>query len=79
LLHAHESSDVVLTKAVSPQALRDLWSLSFRLPETAARTRCFDALAELVRRVPVWDVRRPLTMDSLPALLGMLKKLAAGD
>jgi hypothetical protein len=32
-----------------------------------------------VRRVPVWDVRRPLTMDSLPALLGMLKKLAAGD
>lgn len=49
------------------QVVRDLWALSFRLPTDADRARCFAAVADLARSVPVWNLHRPLTMRDLPA------------
>jgi hypothetical protein len=57
-------------------ALRDLWALSHRLPESADRTRCFSQLADLVARVPVHDLCRPLTHDALDPTLDALGELA---
>jgi len=51
----------------SDRAIRDLWSLSFRLPTDADRARCFTAVADIARSVPVWNLHRPLTMRDLPA------------
>ncbi|MEO6715438.1 MAG: hypothetical protein ABIM89_18710 [Mycobacteriales bacterium] len=79
LLHATDDGDVTSRTVAPDQALRDLWSLSFRLPETRARIACFDRLAELVNRVPIHEVHRPLTMGSLPDLLELLKTLAHGE
>jgi hypothetical protein len=49
------------------QVVQDLWALSFRLPTDADRARCFTAVADLARSVPVWNLQRPLTVRDLPA------------
>lgn len=49
------------------EAVRDLWALSFRVPTDEGRARCFTAVADLARAVPVWNLHRPLTLADLPA------------
>ena len=46
--------------------VRDLWPLSFNLPTTADRARCFDGLTALVRAVPVRNLFRPFRLEELP-------------
>jgi hypothetical protein len=46
-------------------ALADLWALSFRTPDDAGRTQCFTAIADLIRRIPVWNLHRPMRVDDL--------------
>ena len=73
------SADAVRMDRSDPaSALRDLWALSFRLPEATARARCFDQLAQLVETVPVHDLARPLTPGALPASLDALRSVAHG-
>jgi hypothetical protein len=48
-----------------PEALRDLWALSFRLPTEEDVGRSFAAVADLAAAVPVLRLRRPLALDAL--------------
>jgi hypothetical protein len=44
-------------------ALRDLWALNFRLPDTRGRTRSFQQLAQLAGRISIWNLYRPLSRN----------------
>lgn len=48
------------------EILRDLWGLSFFLPGDEDHLRGFGGLADLVGRVPVWDLYRERTIEALP-------------
>jgi hypothetical protein len=64
LLHDSDG-DTTLEPADVPDALRDLWALSFRLPSENDVSRSFAAIADLVGRVPVRRLRRPLRLDDV--------------
>lgn len=61
-------SDVAGVMSLVPpeRALPDLWAVSLRLPTDDDRSRCFRRIAELTRKVPVWNLERQLTFDDLP-------------
>jgi hypothetical protein len=67
VLLRHAGDRLRMEPVPPPLAVRDLWALCFRLPTDADRTRCFAAVAQLARSVPVWNLHRPLTIDDLPA------------
>jgi hypothetical protein len=75
LLRKCDEPDVELTRVEDPaEALRDLWTLSFNLPNDADRTRCFGTIAQLAAAVPVWNLARPLTYESLPRVIAALER-----
>jgi hypothetical protein len=61
----------------APEALRDLWALSLKLPEETDRRRCFYGIMELTAAVPIWNFHRPLTYGRLPAVVGKLARLCS--
>jgi hypothetical protein len=77
LVLLHPGDHDAVTAAPDAIALRDMWALSFRVPELEERVRRFDQLADLVRRVPVlslsWDVGAP---DHEP-VLSAIEQVAA--
>ena len=48
-------------------AVRDLWPQSFNLPTPQDRARCFAAVVDLARSVPVKNLHRPFRFEDLPA------------
>ena len=74
LLHAGD--ELALQPCPPETALRDLWALTFRLPEPGPRAACFDRLVRLVEAVPVHRLARPLDLASLPAALAALEEVA---
>ena len=74
----HPGDRVEVSPVDDPTALRDLWALSFRVPELEERVRRFDQLADLVRRLPVlsltWDRR---TSGHEPALEAVQQAVAS--
>jgi hypothetical protein len=46
-------------------AARDLFAVTFRLPSAEQRAAAFTRIVDLVGRVPVLDLRRPLGLDSI--------------
>ena len=48
------------------EALRDLWALSSMLPTRGGLTRAFEELADVVARIPVWNLDRRPVIDALP-------------
>jgi hypothetical protein len=48
-----------------PEAIRDLWALSFRLPSEDDVGRSFAGVADLASAVPAFRLRRPLDLASL--------------
>jgi hypothetical protein len=58
-----------LERVDATSVLADLWTVSFNLPTDADRTRCFAGIVDLVDAVPTWTLDRPLSFDSLPAVL----------
>ena len=58
-----------LERSPVPDALRDLFGLSFRLPTEEGRVRAFELAAQLTGTVPAWNLRRPLTLGSLPSVI----------
>ena len=75
LLRIGDDGRLVLERAPSPEALRDLWALSFRIPETADRRRAFQQLGDLVAAVPVYNFTRPLTFETLPEVVARVEAL----
>lgn len=55
-----------------PQAVRDLWAVSFNLPTEEDRARCFAAVARLASSTPVWHLTRRRRLDELPATVQCL-------
>ena len=67
------TEDRLRMEAVRPMdAVRDLWSLSFRLPTESARARCFERLVDLARSVPIRNLYRPLRIEELPATVALI-------
>jgi hypothetical protein len=67
ILLLRESADGFrLEQAASIDLVRDLWPLSFNLPNAADRVRCFDAVTALVKAVPVRNLYRPFRFEELP-------------
>lgn len=66
IVFLRESEDRISLEPVDPaSALSDLWALSFALPTPEGRARCFEALADLAHRVPIWNLARPLRLTEL--------------
>jgi hypothetical protein len=60
-------------------AIRDVWALTFKLPTDESQTACFERVTDLVNGVDPLDLRRPLTMSHLPAVIDLVERhLAAG-
>ncbi len=60
-----EAEEPGLAAVEQPEAIRDLWALSFRLPTEEDVSRSFAGVADLASSVPAFRFRRPLSLDSL--------------
>ena len=58
------------------EAIRDLWPLASRLPSRAGLARSFEDLVDVAGRVPIWNLRRRLRIDDLPATIEALVRVA---
>jgi len=57
------------------EAIRDLWTLTFSLPTDASRAAVFQRVTDLVSRVPVLDLRREMSLETLPAVVSLVEEL----
>jgi len=62
-------SGVRLQRRADTDAFRDLWTLAFRLPGNEEIARVFNGIADVADKVPVWDLVRPLDLESLPPIV----------
>lgn len=61
-----------LERVPGPDALQDLWALSFKLATELDRIRCFQAISDLASRVPIWNLHRPLNYGSVGSIVDQL-------
>lgn len=61
--------DMVLERVPPERSFPDLWTLSFHFPTDQDRTKLFDAITQIAREVPVWNLYRRLAIDTLPRLV----------
>jgi hypothetical protein len=59
----------------SVTAVRDLFSLSFRLPGEESRARCFVGVSDLARAIPVSVVHYPRRLEELPRIVEAIAAL----
>lgn len=71
-----EADEVSLTRMPAVEAIPHLWELVFRLPEPFDPAQCFAGVTDLAARVPVWALRRPMTVASLPDVVEALASRA---
>ena len=50
-------------------AIRDLWTLTFSLPDDASRGAVFERVTDLVANVPVLNLRREVSLETLPQVV----------
>jgi hypothetical protein len=76
LLFLRPSDGEVALEPIAPaRTLPDLWRFSFRLT-AAHRAGCFERIADLAASVPMWNLRRPLTLEALePTVDAVLERL----
>jgi hypothetical protein len=74
-----ESADdrIRLERVETMDAIPDLWTLAFRLPESDDRSRAFQQVAAFADRVQVWNLFRPVTMGGLPDVVATVAELCA--
>jgi hypothetical protein len=60
-----ESEQTRLEHAVTSDVVRDLFGLSFFLPDDDSRAACFEAAAAIASRIPAWNLHRPLRREAL--------------
>ena len=77
LLREATGDAIELERVATMDAIRDLWTLAFRLPESEDRSRAFQQVAAFADRVPVWNLSRPLTMSGLPDVVARVAELCA--
>jgi hypothetical protein len=71
-----ESGPFSVSEVSRPEALRDLWAMSFWLPTDESRAACFEGLARLVARVPAVRIRRPREWVALPDVVAFIAEQA---
>ncbi len=69
-----DEGDGTIERIAPTSALPDVWALSLKLPSDDDRARCFSAAAELVDGVPVWNLRRALRFETLPAIVDLITR-----
>jgi len=79
LLRITDRPEVRLERITSTDAIRDMWALSFRIPESTERTRAFQQLADIARTTPIYDLHRPLTFESLPEVVDVVMGLCSSS
>jgi hypothetical protein len=67
-----ESENTAFETVEPPEAIRDLWALSFRLPTEEDVSRSFAGVADLASTVPAYRLRRPLDLGALDLHLSMV-------
>ena len=67
-----------MERVATPDALRDLWALSFNLPTDDDRSRCFSGVADLAGRTPTWNLHRRLSYDGLPEVIDRIIATCTG-
>ena len=77
LLRESVDDRIQLERVETVDAIPDLWTLAFRLPESDDRSRAFQQVAAFADRVPVWNLFRPVTMDGLPDVVATVAELCA--
>ena len=70
-----EGDSVGAEPANSVTAVKDLWSLSFRLPSDEGRAEAFRHITKLAGAIPTWNVTRPLTLEALDATVDIVQRL----
>ena len=74
ILLLRESAGAIEMSRVDPsRAIPDLWALSFRLPDHQDRVRCFAGVTALADGVPVYNLARPLRMDTLASTVELVR------
>ena len=74
VLLRESANEIHLDRVPAQKSLPDLWALSFRLPNDAARARSFVQLTGLVGNVPIWNLFRPLQVPSLSKTVAKIVK-----
>jgi hypothetical protein len=69
----HEAERLELAPVSTADAIRDLWTLSFSLPNDASRAAVFERVTDLVANVPVLDLRRELSLETLPQVVTLVE------
>jgi hypothetical protein len=75
LLRESVDDRIRLEQVETMDAIPDLWTLAFRLPESVDRSRAFQQVAAFADRVPVWNLFRPVTMGGLPDVVATVAEL----
>ena len=60
---------IAMKPAPVSDAVRDLFGLSFWLPTDQGQARGFELAAQLAAAAPLWNLERPLTVESLPSII----------
>lgn len=74
IMFLREAEHVRLERANAAAAVPDLWHLNFRLPIAEDRARSFKQLGRLAGSVRLWNLYRPLRLDSLDRTVEMVAK-----
>ncbi len=64
--------EISLTPVPTVEAIRLIWELVVTLEEPFDSSRCFAAVADLASALPVWELTRPMTLESLPKVVAEL-------
>ncbi len=73
-----EGDELRADRADPIESVRDIWHLGFRLPTDSDRGASFKDATRLSAALPVWNVRRPMRLDLLPATVELIANLARG-
>jgi hypothetical protein len=73
----HEAERLELASVSTADAIRDLWTLTFSLPNDASRAAVFERVTDLVANVPVLDLRRELSLETLPQVVTLVEAFVA--
>jgi hypothetical protein len=69
---------LMLKPAPVSDAVRDLFGLSFWLPTDQGQARGFELAAQLAAAAPIWNLDRPLTVESLPEIIETIVETCLG-
>lgn len=72
-------TDPLLERVAGADVVRDLWTVSFKLPTDDDRARCFRAVSALASSVKTWSLTRRRRLDDLRPTLDCLVDAVRAD